>query len=71
VDGEDRPPGAVEVPGEPGDPAEDVQRLDVEIRTLHAPGRDQPVYFVLHEQSSMSTDLTFLDIEIPAWHDVS
>ena len=39
-------PGEVEVPGQPGDPAEDLQRRDVEVGPLALPGRDQAVDLV-------------------------
>jgi hypothetical protein len=46
--GENVSAGSVQVAREPGDPAEDVQGLDVEIRALCTPGRDQPIYLILH-----------------------
>ena len=48
VRGEDPAPGPVQVTREPGDPAEHLQRLDVEVRAFRAPGLDEPVDFILH-----------------------
>jgi hypothetical protein len=38
--GEDVPPGTIQMPGQPGNAAEDVQRLHVEVRTFGAPCLD-------------------------------
>ena len=46
VIGERPAPRDVQVPGQPGDPAEDLHRLDVEVRTLRPPCGDQVVYLV-------------------------
>lgn len=46
VIGEGPAPRDVQMPGQPGDPAEDLHRLDVEVRTLRPPRGDQVVYLV-------------------------
>src|SRR5690606_677515 len=48
--GERGPARPVEVLGEPGHPAEHVQRAHVEVRPLLAPGPDQPVDLVLDDR---------------------
>jgi hypothetical protein len=44
--GERAAPRDVQVPGEPGDPAEHLHRLDVEVRTLGLPRGHQLIYLV-------------------------
>jgi ATP-binding cassette subfamily F protein uup len=46
VVGERSAPGDVEVPGQPGDPAEHLERLDVQVRSLRSPGIDEFVHLV-------------------------
>jgi hypothetical protein len=48
VVGEGAAPRDVQVPGEPGDPAQHLHRRHVEIGTLGPPRRDQIVHFVPH-----------------------
>ena len=61
VGGEDVPPRPVEVPGQPRDPAEDVQGLDIELGAFRTPGSDQSINLVLH-----TTHPTCLDVKIYA-----
>ena len=59
----------VEVPGQPGDPAQHVQRPDVQVRPLPAPRGDEVVDLVAHfravirepHASSISLDIKMLD----------
>ena len=46
VAGERAAPGDVQVPGEPGDPAQDLQRLNVKVRPLRPPRGHQVVDLV-------------------------
>jgi hypothetical protein len=46
VRGERRPPGPVQVPGQPGDAAEDLERFDVKVGALGTPARDQFINLV-------------------------
>jgi hypothetical protein len=46
VIGERPAPRDVQVPGQPGDPAEDLHRFDVEVRTLRPPRGDQVIDLV-------------------------
>jgi hypothetical protein len=46
VVGERAAPGDVEVPGEPGNPAQHLERLHIEIRSQGPPGLDEIVHLV-------------------------
>ena len=46
--GEDLPAGPVEVVAQPGDPAQHLHRLQVEVGALPLPGLDEPVDLVAH-----------------------
>jgi len=35
------------MPGEPGDPAENLHRLDIQVRPLRSPGNDQVIHFIV------------------------
>ena len=52
VSGEGGTAGPVEVPRQPGHPAEDLERSDVEVGPLAGPGGDEPVHLVLHGATS-------------------
>jgi hypothetical protein len=49
VIGEGPAPRDVQVPGQPGDPAEYLHRLDVEVRTLRPPRGDQVIHLVAEQ----------------------
>ena len=63
VGGEGRPPGQVEVPGQPGDPAEDGDRREVEVRPLARPRLGELVDLVPHAAHSTAS-VKNLDIKI-------
>ena len=54
--GERAAPRDVQVPGQPGDPAEHLHRLDVQVGPLRSPRGDQVVYLVA--QQRRGEDLT-------------
>ena len=58
--GERLPPGPVQVPGQPGDPGQHGQRLDVQLGALPPPRLDQKVHLVPHAPRLAEP----LDIEI-------
>ncbi len=47
--GERSAPGDVQVPGEPGDPAEHLQRLRVQVRPLGPPGGNEVIHLVVQQ----------------------
>ncbi|GAA1532521.1 hypothetical protein GCM10009730_47310 [Streptomyces albidochromogenes] len=62
--GEGDAAGAVEVAGEPGDTAEDLEWFHVEVGALAAPCSDQSVDLVLHgDQCSWSVDMKSLGVK--------
>src|SRR6202008_4130506 len=71
-------PRDVEVPGQPGHPAEHLHRLDVQVRTLPTPRVDEIVELVPHSRAlvlephppSISLDVKMLEmITIPRCRD--
>jgi len=48
--GERAAPRDVQVPGEPGDPAEHLHRLDIQVRPLRSPRGDQIIHLVAQQR---------------------
>jgi len=48
--GERAAPRDVQVPGQPGDPAEYLHRLDIQVRPLSSPGGHQVIYLVAQQR---------------------
>jgi hypothetical protein len=78
VGGERAPPCDVEVPGQPGDTAQHLQRIDIEVGPLVPPRGDEVVYLVaflareLPHRHSLSLDVKMLDlISVPRYQDSS
>jgi hypothetical protein len=61
VRGEGGPPGAVDVPGQPGHAAEHLERTHVEVGSLTAPCGHQAVDLVLHGTSYVGLVLEIID----------
>ena len=62
--------GEVEVAGQPADPAEHLDRAEVEVAALAGPRLDQAVHFVAHGAQSVRS-VENLDIEIDSEQDIS